>query len=124
MSKVTSSKPQYENIPVWSRAEAPVEDRACEKNLKGLKYILVGWGFDPVCIRWDTANVDKTLKVNNVTKVTVSVHEGKFHCEWEQSWKDRASLISSPELEVLLKTVGDMVAGTGKGNGKGKSSFE
>ena len=31
VSKVTSSKPQYENIPVWSRAEAPVEDRACEK---------------------------------------------------------------------------------------------
>ena len=124
ISKVQFSKPQYENIPVWSRAEASVEVRACEKFLSGLKKILVGWGFDPSCIKWDAESAEKTLKVNSSTKVTVSVLEGALHCEWDQSWKERETFFSSPELQALLKTCGDMVAGTGKGKGKGKSSFE
>ena len=117
-----SLKPQYESIPVWARAEASVEVRACEKFLSGLKKILVGWGFDPSIIKWDPT--EKTLKVGNDVKVTVSVSEGKFHCEWEQSWRERVSFFSSTELQDLLKTVGEMVAGTSKGKGKGKTSFE
>ena len=86
VSKVQSTKPQYESIPVWSRAEAPVEVRACEKSLSGLKKLLVGWGFDPSRIHYDTESAEKTLKVDNATKVTVCVREGTLHCEWEQSF--------------------------------------
>ena len=124
VSKVQSTKPQYESIPVWSRAEASVEVRVCEKFLSGLEKLLVGWGFDPSRIHYDTESADKTLKVDNATKVTVSVREGTLYCDWEQSWKERVSFFSSPEVRDLLKTCGDMVAGTGKGKGKGKSNFE
>ena len=41
VSKVKLLKPQYDTIPVWSEAEAPVEVRACEKFLRGLKKILM-----------------------------------------------------------------------------------
>ena len=123
ISKVIVTKPEYENVQVWARAEAPVEVRACEIFLSGLK-ILVGWGFDFACIKYDVDGTDKTLKIKNEVKVVVSARDGKFHCEWEESWKHRESLHSSPELQALLTKVGDMVAGAGKGKGKGKSSFE
>lgn len=97
VSKVQSTKPQYESLPVWSRAEASVEVRACEKFLSGLKKIFVRWGFDPSCIKYDTESAEKTLEVNDATKVTVSVREGALHCEWEQSWKERVSFFSSPD---------------------------
>ena len=84
----------------------------------------MGWGFDPSRIHYAIESADKTLKVDNATKVTVSVREGTLHCDWEQSWKERVSFFSSPELRDLLKTWGDMVAGAGKGKGKGKSNFE
>ena len=74
------------------------------------KNILVGWGFDPSIIKWDPT--EKTLKVENDVKITLYVSEGKFHCEREQSWRERASFFSSTELLDLLKTVGEMVAGT------------
>ena len=103
---------------------SPRRSSSVRKKSKGLKKIWGGWGFDSDCIRWDIESVDKTLKVNNITKVMVSVSDGTFHCEWEQSWKDRESFISSTELQELLNICGDMVAGTGKGKGKGKSNFE
>ena len=109
---------------MWSRVEAPPEVRACEIFLKGLKKLLVGWGFDQTCIKYDTESTEKTLKIKNETKVTVSIREGVFHCEWGNSWKDRETLYSSPELQALLTKVGDMVSGAGKGKGKGKCTFE
>ena len=126
VSKILSTHPEYEGEKVWARAEASPEVRACEKCLSGLKKILVAWGFDPSCIKYDTESDEKTLKVNNATKVTVSVREGALHCEWDQSWRERVSFFSSTELQDLLKTCGDMVAGSGavKGKGKGKSTFE
>ena len=124
VSKVVSMKPEYEGVQVWSREEQPVEVRACEIFLKGLKKLLVGWGFDQTCIKYDTESTEKTLKIKNETKVTVSIREGMFHCEWESSWKDRETLHSSPKLQALLTRVGDMVSGAGKGKGKGKCTFE
>ena len=124
VSKIIVAKPEYEGIQVWARAEAPVEVRACEIFLSGLKKILVGWGFDFTCIRYDVEGTEKTLKVNNEVKVSVSVRDGKFHCEWEEGWKNRESLHSSPEMQALLTKVGELVSGAGKGKGKGKTTFE
>ena len=101
-----------------------MEVRACEIFLSGLKKLLVSWGFDAENIRWDTKGTEKTLKIKNETKVTVSIHEGKFHCVWEKSWKEKQSLHASPELQALLTKVGDMVGGASKGKGRGKSAFE
>ena len=75
----------------------------------------MGWGFGPACVKWD--GDEKTFKVNNAVKVTVSVNEGTFHCDWEQSWRDRVSFFNSSELQELFKTLGGMVVGTGKGKG-------
>ena len=58
--KMLSMKPQYDSILVWARAEASVEVRACEKFLSGLIKILVGWGFDFSCIRWDSDGTQNT----------------------------------------------------------------
>ena len=57
-------------------------------------------------------------------KVTVNVCDGKLHCDWEQSWREREGFMTSPELQALLTRVGEMVAGAGKGKGKGKCNFE
>ena len=122
--KVIVTKPEYEGVQVWARAEAPVEVRACEIFLSGLKKILVGWGFDFTCIRYDVEGIDKTLKVNNEVKVSVSVRDGKFHCEWEENWKHRECLHSSLEMQAFLTKVGDLVSGSGKRKGKGKTIFE
>ena len=124
VSKVLSAKPEYEGDKVRSRAEASIETRVCENCLSGLKQILVGWGFDSSCIKWDTTGTGNTLKINDEIKVSVSVREGKFHCDWEQNWKHRVSFFPSPELQDLLTKVGEMVVGTGKRKGKGKCSFE
>ena len=65
VSKVVSMKPEYEGVQVWSREEQPVEVRACEIFLKGLKKLLVGWGFDQTCIKWDAEGTEKTLKIQD-----------------------------------------------------------
>ena len=87
VAKISTIKPEYEGDKVWAQVEASVEARACGKFLSGLKKILVGWGFDPNCILWDTEGAENTLKINNVVKVIVTVVDGKIHCEWEQSCK-------------------------------------
>lgn len=124
IAKVISQKPEYEGEKLWAQAESPVETRACENILSGLKKMLVGWGFDPSAIEWDTKGTENTLKVKNEIKVSVSVREGKLHCEWEQSWRERVSFFPSSELQALTTQVTDMLAGVSKGKGKGKCNFE
>ena len=88
------------------------------------KKILVGWEFHPSCILWDIEGAENTLKIKNVVKVIVIVVDGKLHCEWEQSWKERVGFMTSLELQELLTRLGAMVTGAGTGTGTGKCMFE
>ena len=57
------------------------------------------WGFNFTCIRYDIKGIVKRLKVNNEVKVSVSVRDGKFHCEWEKNEKIESLSILVPRCK-------------------------
>ena len=110
---------------IWADIDLPAEARACESFLSGLKKILLGWGFDRRCVKWVADGSTKTLKVKGDVKVSVSIRDGRMQYEWEEEWKGKENLHSSPELKKLIEKVDLMLSGDGgKGQGKGKCSFE
>ena len=102
---------------MWAKPDLPVEVRAPESYLFGLKKVLVGWGFAKACVRVDTA--ERNLKVGGELVVSTSVVGGRLRHAWHGSWATWAELHQSDEVVQLGRRVAEALGRAG-GGGKGK----
>ena len=95
IDKISRAKIELASKFVWASEDAPRDVRACKKFLFGVKKILIGWWGTGAGVFVEKGSPMKSLKAGGKVVVTVSVVEGRLHCDWdEKSFIKAGTLLS------------------------------
>ena len=120
VSKVQSSRLQYDGEKVWSKVDQPLDARICQRVLFAAKNMLMGWGFDRKSLWVDKET--QMLKCGEEMVLQTSVHDGAVVVEYGSDWESYI-IKDNEEWNTVLVNAKEKMATSRtptKGLGKGK----